>query len=120
MGGISVTPYGAEKVMQQQWPCLSFSWGTCAAPWDFSWQADVVTINLGTNDYVFGSLTPLQYTCGGAQWGAQDPKWQPMVDGVQNAVQSLQQAGDQRVLFHATGSTDAPWLSCLGDYSDQT
>merc|ERR1712066_180804 len=148
--GISVTPYGAEKVMQQQWPCRSFSWGTCTAPWDFSWQADVVTINLGTNDYVFGSptpaqfeaayaellrmvrdkypnalifaLAPLQYTCGGAQWGpsAQDPKWKPMVDGVQRAVENLKQNGDEKMLYRATGSTDAPWLNCLQEYSDQT
>merc|ERR1719188_30246 len=148
--GISVTPYGAERVMQDQWPCRSFSWGTCAVPWDFNWQADVVTVNLGTNDYVFGSptpaqfeaayaellrmvrekypnalifaLAPLQYTCGGAQWGAsaQDPKWKPMVDGVQRAAESLQQSGDEKVLYHATGSTESPWLDCLGDYSDQT
>merc|ERR1711972_151844 len=68
------------------------------------------------------ALAPLRYTCGGAQWGpsAQDPKWKPMVDGVQRAVESLQQSGDEKMLYRATGSLDAPWLNCLQDYSDQT
>merc|ERR1719450_819633 len=45
--------------MKERWPCREFTWGTCSGAWDFNnWQADVVTINLGTNDYVFGNPTP--------------------------------------------------------------
>ncbi|CAE8685871.1 unnamed protein product [Polarella glacialis] len=37
----------------QRWPCSTFSLnGAYPQAWDFgAWQADVVTINLGTNDY---------------------------------------------------------------------
>mmetsp|Transcript_118890 Transcript_118890/g.296592 ORF Transcript_118890/g.296592 Transcript_118890/m.296592 type:complete len:945 (-) Transcript_118890:417-3251(-) len=144
--GISVTPYGGEVVMKDRWPCRSFSWtGSCPAEWDFgSWHADVVTINLGTNDFVFGRpsaeefqaaygdlidlvrskypraliacLAPLVYSC----FGSTDPKWQTAVGSIQRAVQARQDAGDDRVRFYATGSPEQPWLTCATDYVDYT
>eukprot|EP00928_Gymnodinium_smaydae_P046865 TRINITY_DN31243_c0_g1_i1.p1 TRINITY_DN31243_c0_g1~~TRINITY_DN31243_c0_g1_i1.p1 ORF type:complete len:1186 (-),score=176.85 TRINITY_DN31243_c0_g1_i1:366-3452(-) len=142
--GISVTPYSSEKVMAEQWPCRSFAWNACPMAWDFAqWQADVVTINLGTNDYVYGDpkaqefesdylalvelvrskypqalifcIAPLAYSCFGGE-----QKWQTMVAGVAAAVKTLQDGGDSRVRYVSTGSPGAPWLNCALEYSDYT
>ena len=67
--GVSILDYGTTGVvMSQEWPCRQFwdTWqGACPALWDFStWQADVVTINLGTNDFAFGDPTQQQFRGG--------------------------------------------------------
>jgi lysophospholipase L1-like esterase len=147
--GISILPYGngLEKVMAQEWPCRSFwaAWqGGCPVLWDFtSWQADIVTINLGTNDFAFGNPTreafkkgysdliqsvrrnypgaliiciqPLQYSCGGGS-----AKLQAIIDGLEDAVAEAQSVGDRRVRYHTTGTISEPWLDCRNDYVDYT
>jgi len=146
--GIAATSYDPNvKTMDEQFPCRDFTWGgtNCPAQWDFSnWQADVVTINLGTNDFTFGSPTtaqfqaayetlidlvrskygkntlifgicPTQYSCGGG-----GSKWTQMRDGVMQAIQSKVDAGDQLVRYVPTGDWKDPWLTCATEYSDYT
>jgi len=150
--GISILPYagGAEKVMELEWPCRTFwaEWqGSCPAEWDFTlWQADVVTINLGTNDFAFGDasrvtksniqkgykdlvmlvrqkypnaliacIQPLQYSCGGG-----NAKLEAIVEGLEAAVQEMQQGGDSKVRYYRTGTIASPWLDCQTHYSDYT
>jgi len=140
--GIPVYPYSdAERPMAEQWVCQNFFWApsTCAKPWDFDdWKADVVIINLGTNDYVYGSmsdqqfvdaykalvllvkekypnaliqcLVPLAYSCF-AQWVS---KWARMRSNIETAVEQL---ADSKVKVYETGSTSQPWLDCEKDYS---
>lgn len=127
--------------MSERYLCRELTWGACSGKWNFStWQADVVTINLGTNDYVFGHptpdqfqkaydalitlvrdkypnaliacLQPLIYTCFG-----NDEKWQNAVARIQAAVASR---GDEKVRFYRSGSPSSPWLVCSQDYSDWT
>ena len=54
--------------MPEEWPCREYwaGWeGSCPSLWDFSsWQADVVTINLGTNDFAFGNPTQEEFRNG--------------------------------------------------------
>jgi len=143
--GISVTDYGGEVVMQERWGCRTFSWVPCPGTWDFqSWQADVVTINLGTNDFIFGTptgtqfkeayrqlvtlvrsrypaaliacLAPVIYSC----FGQHDTKWQIAVESIKALVHEFQAEGDARVRFYSTGTPDSPWLICAEDYSDYT
>lgn len=144
--GIPVYPYSAtEPAMARQWVCRNYFWApaSCEKEWDFStWRADVVIINLGTNDYVYGSMTdqqfvdaykalillvkgkypdaliqcliPLAYSCHSA-WV---PKWRTMKNNIESAVEQL---ADNRVKVYATGTTSSPWLDCQADYSgDQT
>ena len=66
--GISILDYGTTGVvMSKEWPCQTFWFQfpgqtKCPVLWDFAkWQADVVTINLGTNDYVFGDPTQQKF-----------------------------------------------------------
>jgi hypothetical protein len=136
--------------MSAEWPCRSFwaSWqGACPAPWDFgAWQADVVTINLGTNDFAFGEaadVTAKAIRRGYAELlalvrakypgalilciqplqlscGGGSAKLQGIVDGLQAAVEGARQAGDSMVRYHTTGTVEAPWLDCAMDYSDYT
>jgi len=55
--GISVVQFGwDEKPFADLFLCRDYVNGreNCSTPWDFSfWKADVVTINLGTNDFSF-------------------------------------------------------------------
>eukprot|EP00441_Pelagodinium_beii_P020735 CAMPEP_0197657408 /NCGR_PEP_ID=MMETSP1338-20131121/44606_1 /TAXON_ID=43686 ORGANISM="Pelagodinium beii, Strain RCC1491" /NCGR_SAMPLE_ID=MMETSP1338 /ASSEMBLY_ACC=CAM_ASM_000754 /LENGTH=630 /DNA_ID=CAMNT_0043233767 /DNA_START=42 /DNA_END=1934 /DNA_ORIENTATION=- len=148
--GISILPYlgGAEKVMELEFPCRTFwaDWqGSCPIAWDFEdWQADVVSINLGTNDFAFGDavtkasfqkgykdlvvlvrskypkalilcIQPLQYSCGGGS-----AKLQAIVEGLEAAVEEMQQSGDRKVRYHTTGTMQSPWLDCQTHYSDFT
>merc|ERR1712012_1217561 len=62
--GIAASLNLGEGLMIDQFKCKVFSDFQCSgvgdAKWDFSkesWQPDVITINLGTNDYTFGSPT---------------------------------------------------------------
>lgn len=72
--GVSILDYDAKTgvVMSKEWECRQF-WDTwqnsCPSLWDFSkWQADVVTINLGTNDFAFGDPTQQQFRGGYLQF----------------------------------------------------
>eukprot|EP00931_Biecheleriopsis_adriatica_P019819 TRINITY_DN1339_c0_g1_i2.p1 TRINITY_DN1339_c0_g1~~TRINITY_DN1339_c0_g1_i2.p1 ORF type:complete len:590 (-),score=90.84 TRINITY_DN1339_c0_g1_i2:84-1676(-) len=140
--GIAVTPYASyEKPMSQQWTCKRYVFAPtpCPQQWTFDWQADVVTINLGTNDGVFGSasdqefkdaykaliklvrenhpralimcLNPLVDSC------FTDSKWTRMRQNIQAAVQ---ESNDEKVKFYDTGSDSSPWIDCRTDYSDYT
>eukprot|EP00929_Paragymnodinium_shiwhaense_P046415 TRINITY_DN2362_c0_g1_i1.p1 TRINITY_DN2362_c0_g1~~TRINITY_DN2362_c0_g1_i1.p1 ORF type:complete len:660 (-),score=89.91 TRINITY_DN2362_c0_g1_i1:171-2150(-) len=144
--GIPVVQYApSEKPMADQWVCRAFTWApsSCPREWEFSWHADVVVINLGTNDYVYGGsmtdqqfvegykaliflvrqkypdavimcLIPLAYSC----FSQADSKWVRMKQDLEAAVQQI---NNDKVKLYATGSPASPWLRCLGansDYSD--
>eukprot|EP00929_Paragymnodinium_shiwhaense_P046416 TRINITY_DN2362_c0_g1_i2.p1 TRINITY_DN2362_c0_g1~~TRINITY_DN2362_c0_g1_i2.p1 ORF type:complete len:643 (-),score=70.03 TRINITY_DN2362_c0_g1_i2:399-2327(-) len=146
--GIPVVRFSpSEKPMADQWVCRSYAWApsSCAGDWDFSWHADVVVINLGTNDYVYGAsmtdqqfvegykalislvrqkypdavimcLIPLAYSC----FSQADSKWVRMKQNIEAAVQQI---NHDKVKFYGTGSPASPWLRCWGadsDYSDST
>eukprot|EP00931_Biecheleriopsis_adriatica_P019818 TRINITY_DN1339_c0_g1_i1.p1 TRINITY_DN1339_c0_g1~~TRINITY_DN1339_c0_g1_i1.p1 ORF type:complete len:605 (-),score=79.24 TRINITY_DN1339_c0_g1_i1:73-1695(-) len=140
--GIAAFPYASyEKPMSQQWTCKRYVFAPTACPeqWSFDWQADVVTINLGTNDFVFGTptdqqfkdayktliglvrekhpdalimcLNPLIDSC------SAESKWTRMRQNIQAAVQ---ETNDEKVKFYDTGSDSSPWIDCPTDYSDYT
>jgi len=144
--GVSILDYGTTGiVMPREWPCREFwrEWqGSCPAEWDFNgWQADLVTINLGTNDFAFGNPTqeqfrqgyfnflkdirakypnaliaciePLQHSCNGEQF----PRLNNIVNGLEQAVSDM---NDPKVIYYETGSTDNPWLVCSQDFMDYT
>ena len=123
--------------MPEEWPCREYwaGWeGSCPSLWDFSsWQADVVTINLGTNDFAFGNPTqeefrngyrsflqqvrskypnaliaaiePIQHSCNGEAY----PLLTGIVNGMEQAVIDL---NDPKIIYYETGRTSDPWLDC--------
>lgn len=139
--GIGASQVRSERPIAFQFPCRSYTPNhipTCS-PWNFEdegWEADVVTINLGTNDHAFAApvefkrsykdlislvrarypralimcIAPLIFTC-----SATTMKWQPMIDDIQAAVTEL---SDDKVRYYSTGTLAAPWLSCANDYVD--
>ena len=141
--GASVTQTShPEKTMLEHWGCRQYSFFgvPCQGQWSpQEWQADVVTINLGTNDYLLGNpeeaafkmayrelisqvrfaypgalimcIAPLVATCPNT-FG--DNLGQ-MVSGIRNAVS---ETNDDKVLFYSTGAVHDPWLSCNDHYSD--
>jgi len=147
--GISILDNGQTGVvMPLEWPCREYwgGWeGGCPALWDFdSWQADVVTINLGTNDFVYGDPTqqefregymsflqqvrenypnaliaciePVQHSCNGENY----PSLTGIVNGLEQAVSDM---NDPKVIYYETGSTADQWLECNSstqDYVDYT
>ncbi|EOD11629.1 hypothetical protein EMIHUDRAFT_214491 [Emiliania huxleyi CCMP1516] len=147
--GISVSlSTGGTGMMSDQLGCAEYWWadwqGSCPREqWlDGGWQADVVSINLGTNDYVFGNpaqaafaakyseliglaraanpdalifaVVPLAYSC----FGGVDSKWVTMRQGILSAVNNWSQ--DSKVKLVETGSPSSRWLDCASDYSDYT
>jgi len=136
--GVSILDYGTTGiVMPREWPCREYwdGWeGNCPGLWDFSdWQADVVTINLGTNDFAFGNPTqeqfrqgylsfiqqvrskypnaliaciePIQHSCNGESF--------PLLTGIVNGLeQAVSDMNDQKVIYYETGRTEDPWLDC--------
>lgn len=139
---IAVLPhnsYGMSfKAMKDQFLCSELTmYQPCQRLWDFDeWQADVVVLNLGTNDFVFvdpteadfekayleliqivrskypGALifciVPLAQSC------QLEAKWQKMIDGITKAVAAA--GPDVEVI--STGSATHPWLDCQKDYVD--
>jgi len=136
--GVSILDYGTTGiVMPQEWLCREYwaGWeGGCPALWDFgNWQADVVVINLGTNDFAFGNPTqlqfrqgylsfvqqvrskypnaliaciePIQHSCSGESF----PVLTSIVNGLEQAVNDM---NDPKVIYYETGSTVDPWLDC--------
>ena len=136
--GVSILDYGTTGiVMPEEWPCREYwaGWeGSCPALWDFSsWQADVVTINLGTNDFAFGNPTqeqfrqgylsflqqvrskypnaliaciePIQHSCSGESF----PSLTGIVNGLEQAVSDM---NDPKVIYYETRKTTDPWLDC--------
>lgn len=140
-GGSVTQATSHEKTMKEHWLCRRYAlFGEpCPAEWSFAtWQADVVTINLGTNDFFLSNpseaaftaayrdliaqvrgrypgalimcIAPLIATCPqlGKPWGT-------MVNSISAAVTEI---NDNKVRFYATGSAAEPWLSCDTDYAD--
>jgi len=56
---LTLIPHILRYRLCQQYPCTQFweAWqGTCPLQWDVnSWQAQIVVVNLGTNDFAFGN-----------------------------------------------------------------
>ncbi|CAJ1336834.1 unnamed protein product [Effrenium voratum] len=124
--------------MKDRFPCRQWSSLWCTTLWDFQlWQADVVLVYLGTNDFHLGSpsgaefqsayveflmlvrskypqamvlcIVPLLYSC------SQESKWQTMLESLTEAVKGLE---DKKVRLQFTGPPDAPWLDCNADFTD--
>mmetsp|Transcript_17521 Transcript_17521/g.17662 ORF Transcript_17521/g.17662 Transcript_17521/m.17662 type:complete len:286 (+) Transcript_17521:267-1124(+) len=147
--GISILPAtnppSAEVVMSKEWPC-QFFWfqyqgqTKCPVLWDFTkWQADVVTINLGTNDKVFGDPTQQEFR-GAYLRFIQDVRSKypnaliaciepllhsclpsTIITGIDNGVeQAVTDMNDPKVFYYKTGSYTDPWLDCgsTSDYVD--
>ena len=130
--------------MSQEFPCREF-WDTwqegCPQLHDFSsWQADVVTINLGTNDFAFGDPTKEAFRKGYLSFiqdvrekypnaliacmepildscAVNQPILTDIVDGLEQAVIDM---NDEKVMYYETGSPADPWLVCATDYTDYT
>ena len=140
--GIGAIPVDGSLPMRDEYTCSSFhdEEGGCPLAWNFSsWQADVVTVNLGTNDYSLGAepsaatflhyyggllslirqkhpgavifaLCPLQYSCPEGAAGKDDPaKWARMLSTMRQAVAERK---DAKVHLIETGNSSAPWLDC--------
>lgn len=140
--GIGAIPVDGALPMRDEYLCSSFhdEDSNCPRPWNFSkWQADVVTVNLGTNDYSIGkeppeatflkffsgllslirsknsnatifALVPLQYSCPQGAAGKDDPpKWARMLATMRKAVAAV---ADRKVHLIETGNSAAPWLDC--------
>lgn len=147
---------GSGGSMLEEYKCRAYvdfgSWNCHFMPymggehqWDFALESrvpDVVTVNLGTNDFAFGTgvlfqtdytmfvrfvrskrpnatifcLCPLQYSCS-ADGSVKGLKWKTMRDGVAGAVKTL---NDPKIVYVPTGSFDDPWLDCATEYSDYT
>ena len=46
----------------EQYLCSSFAASSCPRAWDFNlFQADVVVLNLGTNDFIFNNPTEAEF-----------------------------------------------------------
>jgi len=142
--GISILDYDGKTgvVMSKEWVCRQFwdTWqGSCPTLWDFStWQADVVTINLGTNDEVFGDPTQQQFREGylnflhnvrtnypNALIACIEPllhscKVTEKLDGIVNGMeQAVTDMDDPKVIYYKTGSHANQWLGCdTSDYVD--
>lgn len=143
--GVSILDYGTTGVaMSQEFPCREF-WDTwqegCPQLHDFSsWQADVVTINLGTNDFAFGDPTKEAFREGYLSFiqdvrekypnaliacmepildscAVNQPILTDIVDGLEQAVIDM---NDEKVIYYETGSPADPWLVCATDYTDYT
>jgi len=139
---IGVLPHQSHGVnfkgMKDQFLCSELTlYQPCQRPWNFEWQADVVVINLGTNDFIFNNPTketfqsayaelirtvrdkypnalifcivPLVQSC------KTDAKWQKMVQGIQDAVAS---AGTSVELVPTPGP-QSRWLNCASEYVDE-
>jgi len=53
--GMGVTERDGQFGMIEEYLCSSFHRdGHCSQDWDFSWQADLVLVNMGTNDFMIG------------------------------------------------------------------
>jgi lysophospholipase L1-like esterase len=138
--GIGVTDGWGQRPMHEQYVCSSFEFSGCPEQWDFfKWTADVVSINLGTNDFTFGTPTaaqfekaysdlvalvrakypqavifcivPIIYSCFPSA-----PKWTTMRTAIENVVNKA----DSKVHFIPTGDASDPWLNCASEFSDYT
>ncbi|CAK8995969.1 unnamed protein product [Durusdinium trenchii] len=130
------------KGMKDQFLCRELKlYEPCPKEWNFEWQADVVVINLGTNDFIFNNpsesefqsayatliglvrskyptalifcIVPLVQSC------KPDAKWQKMINGITNAVANAVSSGDERILLQGSGDTQTRLLDCISDYVDQ-
>ena len=129
-------------IISGQYDCRVHWWtggaGSCPTAWDHAqWQADVVIINGGTNDHVYGPPTTERFTARytellqvvrSSQPDALIFAVVPLICSCQSGAgwlkgaieQAVAEAGDARVSVVQTGSLSAPWLDCRDDYSDWT
>lgn len=155
VGDIYVTTTGGQQVradrkMLDYYKCREFYGGPeCYDPWDFASEVrkpNIITINLGTNDYTYENfpsdetfqglyveliqfvqnlypdalvfcIAPLQYTIAGPRAGAPPNKWTSMVDNVKAVVDTI---ASDNVIFIATGDASDPPLNLETDYVDDT
>jgi lysophospholipase L1-like esterase len=139
--GIGIVERVDEHAFHKQYECASFEFGACTKQWDFSKRIpDVVSVNLGTNDYTFAyplptrqqfgtqygdllkqirsnakhatifAIVPIIYSCVGG-------KYSTMRDGILDAVQQM---GDSKVHVIETGTPADQWLNCGSEFSDWT
>jgi len=147
--GIGAVEVDGDLGMGDQYSCAYFhDYGPCQKPWDFSsWHADVVTVNLGTNDYsateivpskqefvskyssllstirekypgaTIFAIRPLQYACPG--WAAFDSNPEKW-EVMSTSIKEIVDAMDSEVHFIETGTKTEPWLNCEADFVDGT
>ncbi|CAE6935456.1 celE [Symbiodinium natans] len=145
--GIAIFPYQAYGLqfygIRDRFLCSEYSFSQCCRlPWDFGrWQADVVVINVGTNDYI--PINPLKPEARNFQAGYEqllaavrakypgalifclmplaytcdaDSRYDALYQGLTEAVRGAQ---DEMIQLHTTGTREAPWLNCITDYVDR-
>ncbi|CAE7408100.1 celE [Symbiodinium sp. KB8] len=146
--GVGVFPYQAYGIqfhaIQNRFLCSEYSASVCCPlPWDFAvWQADVVVINMGTNDHI--PLNPNKPSAARFQGGYEEllttvrakypgalilclvpliytcdreSRYNNMYQGLTDAVRAME---DEKIRLHTTGTREAPWLNCYADYVDGT
>lgn len=147
--GIGAVEVDGALGMEAEYLCSTFHEGSsCSRPWDFTtWQADVVTVNLGTNDYsatktepskknfkgAYSSLLstirdkypkatmfairPMQYAC--PDWAAYSDNPEKW-ERMSTYMKDIVDAMDSNVHFIETGTQSKPWLDCEKDFVDGT
>ena len=151
--GIGAIPLDGSLPMRDEWLCSSFhdEGDGCPRPWNFSsstWQADIVTVNLGTNDYSAGkeeppaatflhyyqgllelirqkyrnatifALCPLQYSCPQGAAGKDDPAKWERM--LATMRKAVAAVADEKVYLVETGNRSAPWIDCDTETVDGT
>lgn len=147
--GIGAISVDGALPMHDEYLCSTFHDGSgCSRPWDFSsWQADVVTVNLGTNDYsamkkepskenfvsaytlllktirqkypsaTIFAIRPLQYSCPDYAAYSSNPE---KWERMSTYMQDIVAGMDTKVHFIETGTKSDLWLDCDKDYVDGT
>ncbi|CAE7482205.1 celE, partial [Symbiodinium pilosum] len=146
--GIAIFPYTAYGLqfhrIKDRFLCSEFSYSQCCPnPWDFNkWQADVVVINVGTNDYIPVNPNKPSAATFAVGYGElllvvrskyphalilcimplaytcdSQSRYDAMCRGLTEAVRD---AEDEKIRLHLTGTRQAPWLNCNADYVDGT
>jgi lysophospholipase L1-like esterase len=146
--GVTMLDYAQTEVsMPLEWSCRQFwnKWQvSCPSLWDFSsWQADVVTINLGTNDFFHGNPTqqqfregylsliqdvrtkyphaliaciePIQHSCSIENNDVKLNIIEGIVDGLEQAVNDM---SDPKVIYYRTENRNNQWLDCTANTTD--
>ncbi len=138
--GISVSEYtdGDLRILDR-FKGAMYTWSNADGIWDFStWTPHIVTIMIGTNDYVFGSPSTQQYTDAYKELvefvrskypeaeiyliGLLAPtiwtgKWDPVNPAIESLAESFNNAGDTQVHYISTGTIDKKLLHETNDYS---
>ncbi|MGL1903984.1 MAG: GDSL-type esterase/lipase family protein [Fibrobacterales bacterium] len=138
--GISVYEHtdGEQRILER-YKGQMYTWGNTDGTWDFTtWQPHIVTIMIGTNDYVYGEPTTQQYSdayrelvefvrlknpqahiyliglLAPTNWQG---KWEPVNPAIESLANSFNSAGDSRVQYISTGTFENKLLHETNDYS---